>query len=73
MRVSKSVGVVSVPRWVWVTSTVDGADHAVADTAMATGLAAGRGLFLASCGTGVTAAAMVTPPAATMIFLVMTH
>jgi hypothetical protein len=59
---SKSTGVVSEPRWVWVTSTVDGVDHAVTDTAMATGLAARRGLFLASCGTGIAAAAMVTPP-----------
>jgi hypothetical protein len=60
--VSKRTGVVCEQRWVWVTSTVDGADHAVTDTAMAAGLAARQGLFLASCGTGVAAAAMVTPP-----------
>jgi hypothetical protein len=50
--VSKRAGVVFGPRWVWVTSTVDGADHVVADPAMAAGLAAGQGLFLASCGMG---------------------
>jgi hypothetical protein len=60
--VSKRIGVVPDRQWVWVTSTADGADHAVTDAAMTAGLVARQGLFLALCGTGVTAAALVTPP-----------
>jgi hypothetical protein len=49
-------------QWVWVTSTADGADHAVTDAAMTAGLTARQGLFLALCGTEVITAALVTPP-----------
>ena len=59
---TEKTGVVSGRPWVWVTSTVDGADHLVTDVAMAAGLAARRGMFLALCGASVVAAAMVTPP-----------
>jgi hypothetical protein len=59
---SMGTGVVSYRRWVWVTSIADGADHALTEAAMATGLAARQGMFLALCGTGVVAAAMVAPP-----------
>jgi hypothetical protein len=54
--------VVSGQRCVWVTSTVDGADHAMTDEAMAAGLAAKCGVFLALCSADVVAAPMVAPP-----------
>jgi hypothetical protein len=60
--VTERTGVVSGRRCVWVTSTVDGADHAMTDKAMAAGLAAKRGVFLAVCSASVVAAPMIAPP-----------
>lgn len=62
MLVSERTGVVFGQQRIWVTSTADGADHAVTDAAMAAGLAARQGMFLALCGACVVAAAMVAPP-----------
>jgi hypothetical protein len=49
-------------RPVWMTSTMDGAEHAIMADAMTAGLAARNRLFAALCGTQVVAASMTAPP-----------
>ncbi|MGH8922578.1 MAG: hypothetical protein ACRD0H_30280 [Actinomycetes bacterium] len=48
-----------------MTSTADGRNHLISEQATATGLAAGRGEYVAICGHLVVAAALVVPPGAT--------
>ncbi|MGH3930768.1 MAG: hypothetical protein ACRDTF_12405 [Pseudonocardiaceae bacterium] len=48
-----------------MTCTVDGRDHLISDQAMAAGLVAGHGAYVATCGHRVVAAPLVTPPGST--------
>lgn len=48
--------------WIWVTSVVDDADHAVTDENMAAGMADGSGTYLAMCGFVAVPGSMAEPP-----------
>ena len=46
----------------WITSSTDHREHAIADEALAVGVAQGCGIYQAMCGAAVTPAALTTPP-----------
>ncbi|MGH3921595.1 MAG: hypothetical protein ACRDTT_01755 [Pseudonocardiaceae bacterium] len=55
------------PRPGTMTSTADGRDHLIGESAMTAGLVAGRGEYVAVCGRVVVAASMVVPPGPTCL------
>lgn len=59
---TKGTGAGSGVRPIWMTSTMDGAEHAIMDEQMTAGLAAGRGVYAALCGAQVIAASLAAPP-----------